>query len=160
VGLNGKLSEVHAAIGLALFERVDEEIERRTQLVQRYRTALAGVPGVRFQRLVQGTRPNSGYFPIEVDEELFGLDRNALFRALRAENVYARKYFYPLCSENESYRELPSAQPERLPHARRLASRILCLPLFGEMPECDVDRICELILRIQREAEPIRAALG
>ena len=160
VGLNGKLSEVHAAIGLGLLERVDEEIERRIRLVQRYRTALEGVAGLRFQRLARHTRPNAGYFSVEVEKERFGLDRDGVFRALRAENVFARKYFFPLCSENESYRDLPSARPENLPHARRLASRILCLPLFGEMADADVDRIGELIGRIQREAGPIRAALG
>jgi dTDP-4-amino-4,6-dideoxygalactose transaminase len=159
VGLNGKLSEVHAAIGLALLDRIDEEIERRTRLVQRYRAALEGVAGLRFQQLARHTRPNCGYFPVEVDAERFGLDRDGVFRALRAENVYARKYFFPLCSENESYRDLPSARPELLPHARRLAARVLCLPLFGEMADSDVDRIGDLIGRIQREADPVRAAL-
>jgi len=159
VGLNGKISEIHAAIGLALIDRIDGEIEARGALTERYRRGLSEVTGVVFQKLAPATRQNHGYFSIEIDEQSFGLSRNEVHDALRAENVITRKYFYPLCSENPSYRVLPSAQPSRLPAAHRLAERILCLPLFGELPTEDVDCIVERIARIQSEAGAVRRAL-
>lgn len=156
VGLNGKLSELHAAMGLALLDIVPEEIKARGRLSAHYRERLSAVKGLSFQRLAAETDYNHAYFPIEIDAQGFGLTRDVVHRALRAENVLARKYFFPLCSENESYRHLPSAHPDRLPNARRLASRILCLPLHGELTLEDVDKIVDCIVAIQTHAPGIR----
>jgi len=158
VGLNGKLSELSAALGITLLEQIDEEIRTRGRLVARYRKHLVGVEGVRFQRPADQTTPNNAYFVVEIDAPLFGLSRDAVHAALRAENIISRKYFFPLCSENEAYRHLASAQPEQLPHAHRLASRVLCLPLYGDLSEDDVDRIVECLLAIKAGAAAIRSA--
>jgi dTDP-4-amino-4,6-dideoxygalactose transaminase len=158
VGLNGKLSELHAAMGLCLLDAVDEEIQLRGERTARYDAHLAGVDGLRFQRRAPGATSNHAYYTIEIDPDGFGLSRDQLYLALRAENVLVRKYFHPLCSENEAYRSLPSADPMRLPNAHRVASRILSLPLYADLALDDVDKISECILAIKAAAPGVRAA--
>jgi len=160
VGLNGKLSELHAAMGLLVLDLVDEEIERRGRLASLYRDGLASVPGLRMQRIADETVENHFNLTIEIDPEAFGLDRDAVHRALLAEHVVTRKYFHPLCSENPCYRDLPSAAPGALPHARRLASRILSLPLHGALEEDAVHGIVETLRALQASAPAVRRALG
>jgi len=158
VGLNGKLSELHAVVGLSVIDSVDEEIRRRLEIAAVYRERLSAVPGLVFQRLAEDLQWNGSYVPIEVDPEHFGISRDELHRALAADHVMARKYFFPLCSENESYRHLPSAQPERLPNAHRVANRVLCLPIYGEMGTESAHRVADLIERIHHAGPTIRRA--
>jgi dTDP-4-amino-4,6-dideoxygalactose transaminase len=160
VGINGKLSEIHAALGLALLGQVEAEDQSRARLIRHYRESLAAVEGVSFQRLAPETIPNHVYCPIEIDGARFGLSRDELHIALRAENIFTRKYFVPLCSDNASYRNLPSAHPQRLPNAHRLASRVLCLPLYGGLEVGDVDKIVSCILEIKAAAPDIRRVRG
>jgi dTDP-4-amino-4,6-dideoxygalactose transaminase len=158
VGLNGKLSELHAAVGLASLDRTEAEIRARSRLTNRYQERLSKIEGIRFQSFTPETVRNYAYYPIEIDTDAFGLTRDQLHMALRAENIIARKYFSPLCSENPSYRHLASADPAELPNARRLAARILCLPLYGSLELDDVDRITDTIIAIQAAAPTIRRA--
>jgi dTDP-4-amino-4,6-dideoxygalactose transaminase len=159
VGLNGKLSELHAALGLAMLDLVEDEIRARGRLAAQYRERLSSVEGVRFQRLATHAIPNHGYLPIEIDASQFGLTRDEVHVALRAENIITRKYFFPLCSDIDAYRNLPSAQPDRLPVARRLASRILCLPLYGELGSENAEKIADCLLAIRAAAPRVRRAL-
>jgi dTDP-4-amino-4,6-dideoxygalactose transaminase len=160
VGLNGKLSELHAALGLAILDDMESEIEARGRAAARYDARLADLPGLARQRIAAETRRNHAYYTIEVDAERFGLSRDELHAALRAEGVVTRKYFWPLCSANPAYRGLPSAHPGRLPNAERVAARVLCLPLYGELPLADVDAISEAIASIHAAAPRIRTALA
>jgi dTDP-4-amino-4,6-dideoxygalactose transaminase len=159
IGLNGKLSEVHAAVGLGILDIVDGEIEARRALAKQYVRQLSEISGLGFQRFSPETRRNYAYFTVEVDADEFGLTRDEVRACLLAENIISRKYFFPLCSDNESYRGLPSANPERLPNAHRLAKRILCLPLFGEMQSSDVERIAGVLQRVQADAPRLRKLL-
>lgn len=159
IGVNGKLSELHAALGLALFERIDDEIAARGRLKAHYLDRLADVAGLSFQRQQPDTVPNNAYFSIVVDEHEFGLSRDELCAALRRDNIVARKYFFPLCSDNVAYRDLPSARPERLPVAWRVAAQILCLPLYGDLGVDGVDLIADRLLAIQAAAPAVRAKL-
>jgi len=158
VGLNGKLSELHAALGLALLDVIDTEIAARGALAARYDAVFANVPGLGFQRRAAQTRRNYAYYTLEVDPA-FGLTRDELHAALRAEGVVTRKYFFPLCSANTAYRHLPSTQPGCLPNAERVAARVLCLPLYGELAPEDVDAIADCVLALQAGAPRVRAAL-
>ena len=159
VGLNGKLSELHAALGLPLLDLIDGEIAARAQLAARYDAAFAGVVGLGGQQIAPETRRNYAYYTVEVDPDRFDLTRDELHAALRAEGIVSRKYFFPLCSANVAYRHLPTAQPGRLPNAERVASRVLCLPLYGELAADDVDAIADAVLTIQAAAPRVRAAL-
>jgi dTDP-4-amino-4,6-dideoxygalactose transaminase len=158
VGINGKLSELHAALGLLVLERFDEEVRARGERVALYRQSLAGVEGIKLQRIEPETIPNHAYFPIEIDAESFGLSRDQLHLAMRAENIITRKYFHPLCSDNPAYRSLPSARPDCLPNAYRLASRVLCLPLYGELPLDTAEAIAGCLLAIRESAPAIRSS--
>src|SRR5262249_61002172 len=117
-----------------------------------------GVEGIRFQVAAPETVPNHAYCTIEIDEEQFGLSRDEVHVAMRAENVVTRKYFHPLCSENECYRHLPSAAAVHLPVAHRVASRVLCLPLYSELSVEDVDRIVRCLMAAKSPAPAIPPA--
>lgn len=157
-GTNGKMSELHASLALLLLDRVDGEILARRRLLDRYREQLVELGGLKLQKSAPGTVSNGAYCTIEVDSQQFGLSRDLLFAALRAENVVARRYFWPLCSDNALYRDLPSARPELLPNARRVAGRILCLPLHGGMSEDQVDLIVDCIRAIRSAAPAVARA--
>lgn len=129
VGLNGKMSEFNAAIGLLQLETVDADIASRRAVHDLYRAALAEIPGLTM--LDSGNREghNFSYCPILVDAP-YPLTRDALYERLKQRGVFTRRYFYPLLSELPMYRDLPSASPQRLPVARWAAERVLCLPIY------------------------------
>lgn len=160
VGVNGKMSEIHAAIGLAILDNAVREYGRRGQLSAQYLERLRPIAGIVLREPAGETTHNHAYFPIEIDERGFGLSRDEVYAALQAENIFARKYFFPLCSENEAYRGYPSADPERLPNAHRLASRILCLPNYGALGADGVHRIADSLAAIRENGPRIRRHLG
>lgn len=157
VGINGKMSELHSALGLTVLKTFDEEVRARGERVALYKKRFAGIDGIKFQRIEPDTVPNHAYLPIEIDTEAFGLSRDEVHNAMRAENIITRKYFHPLCSDNPAYRSLPSAHPDRLPNAYRLASRVLCLPLYGELPLDTASAIADCLLEIRESASTIHA---
>src|SRR5439155_13435997 len=157
---NGKMSELHAAVGLALLDTIDDEMATRRRLRAHYVDRLGGVEGLVLQRVPPDTEANQAYFTVEVDPIGFGLTRDEVQRALSFENIVARRYFWPLCSENPYYRKLPSAVPERLPNAHRVASRILCLPLYGDLGFDAVDRIVDAVLALRDASTGVRRRLA
>lgn len=144
-GINGKMNELQAALGLLTLELIDDEIEQRKERTLQYRGALQDLPGLVLLEDAAETVPNYAYFPILIEPATFGMTRDQLCEALRSINVYPRKYFYPLCSRYACYKALPSAAPKRLPVAERVAQQVLCLPLYGELAAETVDRICGAI---------------
>lgn len=150
VGLNGKMSEFGAALGLLQLERVDAALAARAAIDARYRAAFGGVPGLRLPPAPrEGERRNHAYFPLRV-EAGFALGRDALHAHLTAHGVHARRYFHPLISDFAPYAGLPSADPARLPHARRAAAAVLCLPLYPELQSHEQDRVIDLVLACAR----------
>jgi dTDP-4-amino-4,6-dideoxygalactose transaminase len=124
---------------------VDAAISTRKEISKRYREALANTQGIRCLPESQAERSNYAYFPIRV-EGGYAIDRDELYEKLREQNIFARRYFYPLISNFPMYRGLPSARPEHLPVATRAANEILCLPIYpalgiGEQ-QCVIDTIC------------------
>jgi dTDP-4-amino-4,6-dideoxygalactose transaminase len=160
VGFNGKLNELQAAVGLTVLDCLDDELAKRRNIIRLYRDHLNGVDGIELAPLMLGVASNPSYFVIRVDEAAFGCSRDDVYGLLREHNVFARKYFYPLCSEFGPYRRLPSSSADRLPVATRIARQVLALPLYGALEESYVDRICELILsaRSGRRRHPAGAA--
>ncbi len=140
-GGNGKMSEFQAAMGLCCLPQVWAEIQRRRQVVERYREQLAGVSGIQLPRSKENGIANYAYFPITLDG--YPLSRNRLFEVLQAEGITARKYFYPLTNQTACIRE--RFNPGFTPIANSVAERVLCLPLYGEMSEDDVARVCAVI---------------
>ncbi|MGE5866514.1 MAG: DegT/DnrJ/EryC1/StrS family aminotransferase [Rhizobacter sp.] len=143
-GINGKMSEINAAFGLLQLQHVDRAIARRRQIDALYRRLLKDVPGITCVQPAGQDEPNCSYFPILVDER-YPLSRDALYAQMREEDIFARRYFYPLISSFPMYRGLPSAMPTNLPVANRLASQVICLPMYPALTDSDVERIAAIV---------------
>ena len=140
-GSNGKMDEFRAAYGLLELEIVDGEIAKRRKVAERYREALKDVPGIRMLYDIPGIQHNYSYFPVEIDAKQYGMTRDELYDKLKANNIYSRRYFYPICSDFPTYRGLPSATADNLPVATRVAQRILCLPMYAGLTEEEQTKI-------------------
>lgn len=143
-GINGKMNEVQAAFGLLQLKHVDQALARRAQIAARYRDNLATVPGITVPAVNDPAQLNNSYFPVFVEVD-FPLQRDALYAYLQTQNIMTRRYFYPLISEFPMYRGLPSAGRHLLPVAHHVADRVLCLPIFPDLPLEQVDRICDIL---------------
>ncbi|MFO1418092.1 MAG: DegT/DnrJ/EryC1/StrS family aminotransferase [Methylotetracoccus sp.] len=143
-GINGKMSEFQAALGLVQLRYAEQCIAARCAIDTRYREQLAGIDGIRALPLPADTVSNYAYFPILV-EPGYGLTRDGLYHSLRSNGVHARRYFYPLISDFPMYRGLPSAAPANLPVARRIAEQVLCLPIYPGLRHEDQDRVLRVI---------------
>lgn len=146
-GINGKMDEVRAAYGLLNLRQVDGAIEKRHQVAIRYREALRDVKGIRFFDDMPGVRHNYSYFPIFINAEEYGMTRDELYFKMKEQGVLGRRYFYPLISTFSTYCGLPSAAPENLPVATRIANEVICLPMHHELSREDLSRILEIIVR-------------
>lgn len=144
-GINGKMSELSAALGLEVLACVDAERAKRQRVADIYLSRLARHEGVVALRPPANVRDSLQYFVIRIDAQRTGVSRDQLHERLRACNIVTRKYFYPLCSQYSCYRHLPSAQPAQLPVATRLSTQVLCLPFFGGLSDDDAHRICDAI---------------
>lgn len=144
-GINAKLNEVQAAYGLLQLKYVDGFINKRKKITELYRTSLNNISGIRFIDDLEGVSQTYSYFPILVDEAIYGMSRDALYEKLKENNIFARRYFYPLISSFEPYRELPSSSSVNLPIATIVALQVLCLPIFVELDEVDIFRICSIV---------------
>lgn len=146
-GINGKMDEVRAAYGLLNLKQVDAAIEARHKIADAYRAALKDVKGIRFFEDMPGVRHNYSYFPIFVDAEQYGMTRDELYEKMKAANIYGRRYFYPLITAFDPYKDYPSAVPENLPVATKIADQVICLPMHHALSEEDVERIVKVILK-------------
>ncbi len=143
-GINGKMSEFNAALGLLQLKQLSEALARRQEIDRRYRAALGDVRGIRIPPPVAATTYNHAYFPILVTDE-HSRGRDGLYLYLRERGIYTRRYFYPLISDFPMYRGLPSAAPSNLPVAHSIARQILCLPIYPGLEDTDLNRIIDLI---------------
>ncbi|EKD30760.1 MAG: hypothetical protein ACD_77C00477G0028 [uncultured bacterium] len=144
-GINAKMNEIQAAYGLIQLKYVDQYIQQRKEIVDLYRKNLIGVDGIDFMDDMQGVLHNYAYFPIIVDTIKFGKSRDELYEILKQHNIFGRRYFYPLISQFPTYRGLPSSSQTNLPVATKIASEVLCLPIYPHLPHSDIDRICSII---------------
>ena len=146
-GINSKMDEVRAAYGLLNLRQVDEAIEKRHRVAIRYREALRDVEGIQFFDDMPGVHHNYSYFPIFVNADEYGMTRDELYFKIKEQGILGRRYFYPLISTFSSYCGLPSAAPENLPEATRIAKEVICLPMHHELSDGDLSRILGIIVR-------------
>lgn len=146
IGLNTKMSELHAAMGLALLPQVDAAIAARNAVARRYWRGLAQVAGIRCVCPPDQPGHNSYAFPVRVGRG-YPLTRDGLWQRLKDEDIFARRYFHPLISDLPQYAGLPSADPAGLPVAQAAAAEILCLPLYPDLAAADQDRIIAVMAR-------------
>ena len=145
-GINGKMNELQAAFGLLQLRYIEAAVARRREIDAHYRGALSDIRGIRLRELPEGVKHNYSYFPVFVDSA-FPLTRDELYREFRENNIYVRRYFFPLISDFPMYRGLPSAAAANLPVARHIANQVLCLPIFPAMEDADIQRVCAIIRR-------------
>lgn len=150
-GINGKLDEVRAAIGRIMLNYVEAERQKRIRLHAIYNEELADVDGLRLMpTCAADVKLNYQYYVVRFDEKIFGRSRDFVCAALRDYNIYARKYFHPLCSEFTCYRQLNSSSVANLPVANVVGQQVLSLPMYGGLTEDDVRKICAIIKSFRR----------
>ncbi|AQR69128.1 aminotransferase [Janthinobacterium sp. LM6] len=145
-GINGKMSEINAAFGLLQLKGIDAARLQRRAIDGRYRERLAAVAGIDCLPAGEEESANHSYFPILV-KDAYGTSRDALFQLLRDENIYARRYFYPLISDFPMYRSMPTAAHSNLPNALQASRQIICLPIYPGLGLDQVDAICAIVER-------------
>jgi len=143
IGGNAKMNEFQAAMGICNLRHIDNEIKKRKTVVERYIERLSGIKGIKICQSQERVKSNYAYFPVVFDRYKF--DRDEVFEKLKSQNIYAIKYFYPLTSSFECYKD--RFDVNATPVARDIADNILTLPLFADLSLHDVDRICDIILR-------------
>ena len=146
VGLNGKMSEFNAAIGLLQLQDLEAVLLKRRLIDAKYRELLDGVPGISCLKPVRQKKRNYAYFPIFVDKQ-YGISRDTLYELLKRHGVHGRRYFHPLISDFPMYKDLPSATESNQPVARSAADSIICLPIYPDLALDEAARICEIIRR-------------
>ncbi len=148
VGCNAKMNEFCAAMGICNIRRLEEEIRVREVIALQYRKALNGIAGIRLNDVQDYVKTNYAYFPIVIEEEVFGVSRDDVFLALKKNNIYARKYFFPLTNDFDCFQGKFFA--DRTPVALQISQRILTLPIYVGLSALDVERICNIILSCKK----------
>ncbi|MDP9654124.1 UNVERIFIED_ORG: dTDP-4-amino-4,6-dideoxygalactose transaminase [Pseudomonas putida] len=143
-GINGKMSEINAAFGLLQLQHIDQIMIRRREIDQIYREQLKTIKGIRLIEETSQKVANYSYFPILIEAD-YPLSRDELYHKLKENNIFARRYFYPLISEFPMYRGIPSAQHNNLPVANKIAEKVLCLPIYPSLDNNDLIRIINSI---------------
>ncbi len=144
-GINAKMNELIAAYGLLQLKSIDENIFKRKKVVELYRNLLTNIKGVTFFEDFKGIKHNYSYFPILIDKNKYGKSRDNVYNDLRDNNIYARRYFYPLISNFSAYKSFPSAEISKLPVANKIAEQVICLPLYSELDNESIKKITNLI---------------
>lgn len=159
IGTNGKMNEVSAAMGLTNLESMDEFIAVNRRNYQIYQTRLAGLDGVSLIAYDDAEKCNYQYVVLEIDPQITGMQRDKLVAILHAENVLARRYFYPGCHQMEPYRSYFPHSGHLLPQTERLTQRVLCLPSGTAVEEDDIGLICSIIQTALAHPQEIAAKL-
>jgi dTDP-4-amino-4,6-dideoxygalactose transaminase len=149
-GINAKMNEFQAAMGLLMLDLFEEEIEKRKHLTMVYRDRLSEVPGINFRTEIPKVKHNYYNFVITVDQDKFGQSRDNLYDNLKTYNIFTRKYFYPLCSQFQCYKQYPSSSPENLPVAEKITKQVLSLPLYSGLADEDIHKICDVIFSFRK----------
>lgn len=149
-GINAKMNEFQAALGLLQLKYIDEAIDKRRRISELYRSKLSDIDGIRLLKSGVNVKTNFQYFPVFIDEKAFGKRRDELYNELRKHDIYVRRYFYPLISQFPTYRGLASASPGNLPVAERITKEVLCLPIYSDMQEEIAEKTCALIRSLSK----------
>ncbi|MDD6357395.1 MAG: DegT/DnrJ/EryC1/StrS family aminotransferase [Bacteroidales bacterium] len=146
-GINSKMDEMRAAYGLLNLKQVDNAIVARKRVAEQYVKALTGVKGIRLFpcEIRADFRWNYAYFPILVTED-YGMTRDELYAKMKEQDIFGRRYFYPLISAFSPYNKYSSANERNLPNAVQLADSVICLPMHHAMSEIDVKRVLDCLI--------------
>ncbi|MDY0281925.1 MAG: DegT/DnrJ/EryC1/StrS family aminotransferase [Salinivirgaceae bacterium] len=144
-GINAKMNEVQAAMGLLQLKYVPKLIEGRQSVVQQYKDALRSIEGISFLDDMDKVEYNYAYFPVFIDSNIYGRTRDEVYIKLKENNIFARRYFYPLISQFPVYQGLESAQAGKMPVAESIAEKVLCLPIYPDLEKENIARIVGIL---------------
>lgn len=147
-GINAKMSEIQAAMGLLQLKYIDGIIEKRKQIAIVYRELLDDMKGIRFFLDIEKVDHNYSYFPVIIYAEEYGKTRDELYDEFKSHNIYCRRYFYPLISSFPLYNKIDSALPGKMPLAEKIAEQVLCLPIYPDLEIENVEKICNIIHKL------------
>lgn len=147
VGANAKMNEFQAAMGICNLRHLKDEIFKRKKIVEKYNELLTEIDGIEILTPQKEVQSNYAYYPIIVNEKKFGLGRDKVYEYLEKNGVYTRKYFYPLSSQYDCYKTKEFIN--RTPVAERLSREVLTLPLYADLKQSDVERICIYIKKLK-----------
>ncbi len=145
-GINAKMNELQAAFGLLQLNTFNDHTNKRKEITQLYRKQLQNTKGIRFMEDLETVKHNYSYFPIFIEKD-YDLTRDDLYRKLKNNNIYGRRYFFPLISDFPTYRGLPSSDHNNLPNAVKLADEVICLPIYPELSFENIKYISSIIKR-------------
>lgn len=145
VGANAKMSEFCAAMGICNLRHIDDEIKKRKTVFDYYESRLLDVAGIRTRKIPNNVQSNYAYYPIVVDEKKFGKTRNEIHSIMQKNNIYTRKYFYPITNSFECYQG--KFDVFKTPIALRISKQILCLPMYSDLSVKEIDRIVSIITK-------------
>ena len=160
VGINGKMTEVCAAMGLTSLDHIDQLIGRNRSNYECYKRELAGLPGIKLIDYPPDRRNNYQYIVVEVDPAICPIDRDQIVAALHAENVLARKYFWPGVHRMEPYKSLQPNASLLLPNTERVAPRIIVLPSGEVVDDLTIGGVAGIIRQAIAEAPRVRNVLS
>lgn len=144
-GINAKMNEFQAALGLLQLKYIDKFLEQRKMIADIYKSELAGIDGLRMLNNIPGVDHNYAYFPVFIDENTFECQRDELYEKLKANNIYSRRYFYPLISQFPAYKNLESASAGNLKVAETITKQVLCLPIYPDLREDEIQKVTQVI---------------
>jgi len=144
-GINAKMNEFQAALGLLQLKYVDGYIKKRHDISKYYRKNLKDIKGIKFLKDMEGITHNYAYFPILINESEYGISRDKLYEELRENGIYGRRYFYPLISQFPPYRNLESSDSNNLKVAGKITNQVICLPIYPELEKENLQKIVNII---------------
>lgn len=143
IGANAKMDEFRACMGICNLRHIDEEIEKRKKVYEAYIQRLKNIKGIKLCNHKKEIKYNYAYMPVVFDENILNINRDQISDALERENIFARKYFYPLVNEYECYRA--KYDVSKTPIAKYISDRVLTLPIYSDLDIGYVDKICNII---------------
>ncbi|MCE5348306.1 MAG: DegT/DnrJ/EryC1/StrS family aminotransferase [Bacteroidales bacterium] len=148
MGINAKMSEIQAAFGLLQLKYIEEALEKRREIHDLYIKGLSDISGITLPPEPIGLTQNYSYFPIFINKVKDGKTRDEVYEELKRNNIYGRRYFYPLISKFPTYHGLESAQPGRMPVAEKITEEVICLPIYPDLDSKMVNTIIRVIIKI------------
>jgi dTDP-4-amino-4,6-dideoxygalactose transaminase len=149
-GINAKMNEFQAALGVLQIKYIKKSIEKRKIITENYRKRLENIPGISFFMDRPEVKHNYAYFPILINAKEFGKTRDDVYEEFKTNNIFCRRYFYPLISQFPMYQNLESSRPGEMPIAERITEEVICLPIYPDLEISDVDLICGLIIKLRK----------
>jgi dTDP-4-amino-4,6-dideoxygalactose transaminase len=144
-GINAKMNEFQAALGLLQLKYVDMAIEKRKEIAHKYCHGLNNLHGITPLEDILGVRHCYQHFPILINSEQYGKSRDSVYEDLKRINIFSRRYFYPLISQFPTYRGLESAAAGKMPVAERITQEVLCLPIYSDLGTTEVETVIDLL---------------